>query len=79
MHNTEKDLSSLQAERQRLLGKRQVLLKAFDAAAESTNKPHRLSRLFLRISQTNEFLKSLERIEVDTGRGRVQEAVTVMP
>lgn len=54
-------LNQVQAERQRLLKKRDRLLDSFTKAA-NTGKPRRLSELFIKICQTNEFLKSLDQI-----------------
>ena len=58
-------LNHLETERQRLLKKRQLLLDDFNKAA-SGNWQKRLSQLFIKIQQTNNFLKSLEKIEADT-------------
>lgn len=54
--------SRLEAERQRLLKKRQSLLEAFTKAA-AAGKQKQLAELFIKIEQTNGFLKSLELIE----------------
>jgi len=70
--------SNLQIERQRLLKKREVLLEAFTLAANN-GKEKRLSELFLKIRQTNEFLKSLEQIgsgSQDSPSGRRRYAVS---
>ena len=55
-------LSNVQTERQRLTKKREMLLANFSKAA-AANKQKRLSDLYIRIRQTNDFLKSLEDIE----------------
>ncbi len=67
-------LNNIEVERQRLVKKREVLLSAFSKAA-STGKQKRLSDLFLKIRQTNDFIRSLEEIEKagppqQTGRRR---------
>jgi len=54
-------LDQVQTERQRLLKKRDTLLDSFSKAA-NTGKVRRLSELFIKICQTNEFLKSLDQI-----------------
>jgi hypothetical protein len=64
----------IQTEHQRLIKKRQTLLQTFGKAAVS-GRPKRLSELFIKICQTNDFLKSLEQIgskrkELITGRRR---------
>ena len=58
-------LSNIQAERGRLEKKREVLLTAFSKAAAS-GRQKRLSDLFIKIRQTNDFLKSLDEIEKAT-------------
>ncbi|MGA2268786.1 MAG: hypothetical protein ABSH44_09985 [Bryobacteraceae bacterium] len=55
-------MSQVETERQRLLKKRETLLEGFNKAA-SAGKGKRLSELYIKIRQTNEFLKSLEQIE----------------
>jgi hypothetical protein len=59
-------LDQVQVERARLLKKRETLLDAFTKAAD-TGKQKRLSELFIRICQTNEFLKSLGQIDSKKG------------
>lgn len=54
-------LSQVHNERDRLTKKRDALLAAFTRAA-GTGKAKRLSELFIKICQTNEFLRSLEQI-----------------
>jgi hypothetical protein len=54
-------LDQVQTERQRLLKKRETLLDSFTKAA-GTGKVRRLSELFIKICQTNEFIRSLEQI-----------------
>jgi hypothetical protein len=58
-------LNHLETERQRLLKRRQLLVDDFAKAARG-NRPKRLSQLFIKIQQTNNFLKSLGQIEADT-------------
>jgi hypothetical protein len=58
-------LTQIDAERLRLTKKREALLQNFTKAAVG-GKSKRLSDLFIRICQTNEFLKSLDQI----GRGK---------
>ena len=61
----EKDtLNHLDTERQRLLKKRQTLVDAFTKAA-GTGRQKRLAQLFIKIQQTNEFLRSLDQIQVE--------------
>jgi hypothetical protein len=55
-------LSNIESQRQQLVKKREALLTAFSKAA-ATGKQKRLAALFLKIRQTNDFLKSLEEIE----------------
>jgi hypothetical protein len=55
-------LNQVQLERQRLMKKRQALLDSFNKVA-AANRPKRLSELFIKICQTNEFLKSLDQID----------------
>ena len=67
-------LEQIQTERQVLVKKREALLKSFSMAATS-GKQKRLSALFVRICQTNQFLKSLEQIanskpEITSGKRR---------
>lgn len=54
--------TNLETERQRLIKKRQSLLDSFTKAA-SVGKQKRLSQIYIRIRQTNDFLESLEQIE----------------
>ena len=71
-------LEQLQSERQRLLKKREALLSNFSKAAVS-GKSKRLSELFVRICQTNDFLKSLEQIgskQKETAPARRRYAVS---
>lgn len=67
-------LDQVRTERKRLTKKRDALLGAFTKAA-GTGKSKRLSEFFIKICQTNEFLRSLEQIdgkqtEVIPGRRR---------
>src|SRR5258708_5033661 len=55
-------LNQVQEEKGRLLKKRETLLDAFSKTAV-TGKQKRLSELFIKICQTNEFLRSLEQID----------------
>lgn len=55
-------LNQVQAEKQRLLKKRETLVETF-AKAVGTGKQKRLSELFIKICKTNEFLKSLDQID----------------
>jgi proteasome lid subunit RPN8/RPN11 len=55
----------IEAERQRLLKKRLAFVEAFTKAASSGKQKH-LAHLFIKIRQTNEFLKALEAIESAT-------------
>jgi hypothetical protein len=55
-------LNQVQVERQRLMKKRESLLDSFNKVA-AANRPKRLSELFVKICQTNEFLKSLDQID----------------
>src|SRR5437867_6898480 len=55
----------LNIKKQRLLKKRQSLLDDFTKAA-CAGKQKRISELFIKIQQTNGFLKSLDLIEADT-------------
>jgi hypothetical protein len=55
-------LNQVQVERQRLIKKRESLLDSFNKVA-AANRPKRLSELFVKICQTNEFLKSLDQID----------------
>src|SRR5947209_9044299 len=59
-------LEQVQSERQRLIRKRETLLGTFAKAAVG-GKSKRLSEVFVKICQTNEFLKSLDHIEIPTG------------
>jgi hypothetical protein len=54
-------LEQVRTERQRLIKKRETLLETFSKAAV-VGRPKRLSELFIKICQTNEFLKSLDQI-----------------
>src|ERR1035441_4888915 len=54
-------LEQIQTERQVLGKKREALIKSFTTAAYS-GKQKRMSMLFVRICQTNQFLTSLEQI-----------------
>ena len=55
-------LNEVRTERQRLTKKRDTLVAAFTKAA-GTGKSKRLSELFIKICQTNEFLRSLDQID----------------
>jgi len=55
-------LDQVRTERQRLTKKRDTLLAAFSRAA-GTGKSKRLSELFIKICQTNDFLRSLDQID----------------
>jgi hypothetical protein len=55
-------LEQVQTERKRLIKKRETLLEAFTKASVA-GRPKRLSELFIKICQTNEFLKSLDQID----------------
>src|SRR3954453_11753871 len=55
-------MNNVQDERQKLLKKRASLITAFSKAAEA-GKEKRLSDLFARIRQTNDFLEALAHIE----------------
>jgi len=71
-------LHQIQVERQRLMKKREALLDSFTKVA-ATNRPKRLSELFIKICQTNEFLKSLDQIDSKKdagGSGRRRYAVS---
>ncbi|MBV9156684.1 MAG: hypothetical protein JO097_10520 [Acidobacteriaceae bacterium] len=57
----------LETERQRLTEKREALLIEFYKAVTS-GKQKRLSPLYIKIRQTNEFLHSLETIQAQTGQ-----------
>lgn len=61
-------LDQVKTERQGLLKKREALLKEFNKAA-SVGKGKRLSELYIKIRQTNEFLKSLAQIESQRDAG----------
>src|SRR3954466_3164290 len=52
----------VRTERQRLVKKPETLLATFTKAAVA-GRPKRLSELFIKICQTNEFLKSLDQID----------------
>ncbi len=54
-------IEQVQTERQRLMKKREALLETFTKTAV-TGKPKRLSELYIKICQTNDFLKSLAQI-----------------
>jgi hypothetical protein len=54
-------VAQIQTERDRLMKKRERLLESFNKAA-AAGKSKRLTELFTRICQTNEFLRSLEQI-----------------
>jgi len=67
-------LDQVKAEKQRLVNKREALLESFSKAA-TNGRSKRLSELFIKICQTNEFLKSLDQIDgnkqmLATGRRR---------
>jgi len=67
-------LDQVKAEKQRLVNKREALLESFSKAA-TNGRYKRLSELFIKICQTNEFLKSLDQIDgnkqmLATGRRR---------
>lgn len=71
-------LEQVQTERKRLIKKRETLLETFTKAAVS-GKPKRLSEIFIKICQTNEFLKSLDQIDrkkADTAPARRRYAVS---
>jgi len=71
-------LNQVRTERQRLTKKRDTLLSAFTRAA-GTGKSKRLSELFIKICQTNEFLRSLDQIDAkqtDGVSGRRRYAVS---
>ena len=71
-------LEQVQTERKRLIKKRETLLDTFTKAAVS-GKPKRLSEIFIKICQTNEFLKSLDQIDrkkADTTPARRRYAVS---
>jgi proteasome lid subunit RPN8/RPN11 len=55
-------LEQVKTERARLVKKRQTLLETFSKAAVA-GKSKRISELFIKICQTNEFLKSLDHID----------------
>lgn len=55
-------LNEVRTERQRLTKKRDTLVAAFTKAAD-TGKSKRLSELYVKICQTNEFLRSLDQID----------------
>jgi hypothetical protein len=58
-------LESLRTQRERLLKKRQSLLNSFSKAVGS-GKRKQLAHLFIKIQQTNEFLRSLATIEAES-------------
>jgi hypothetical protein len=62
----EEVLEQVQTERNRLIKKRETLLETFNKAAV-VGKPKRVSEIFIKICQTNEFLKSLDQIERKKG------------
>lgn len=55
-------LDQIKAEKQRLVKKRETLLESFNKTA-TNGRTKRLSELFVKICQTNEFLKSLDQID----------------
>lgn len=61
--------ANIETERARLAKKRQQLIDAFSKTAQS-GKQKRLSELFLKIQQTNDFLHSLDAIEATTAATR---------
>src|SRR5258708_3804373 len=68
----------LEIERQRLVKKRQSLVEEFTKIAAKSGKQKRLSTLFIKIRQTNDFLESLDLIQADVeakqqGTGRSEE------
>lgn len=68
----------IKTERQRLVKKRETLLETFNKAAVA-GRSKRLSELFVRICQTNEFLKSLDQIgggRKDVAPGRRRYAIS---
>jgi hypothetical protein len=71
-------LEQVRTERQRLIKKRETLLETFTKVAVA-GRPKRLSDLFIKICQTNEFLKSLDQIDSkkkDGAPGRRRYAVS---
>jgi hypothetical protein len=71
----------LETERQRLVKKRQSLVEEFTKAAAKPRKQKRLSTLFIKIRQTNDFLESLDLIQADVqakqqGTGRLRYAIS---
>jgi hypothetical protein len=63
-------VNPIEAERQRLIGKREEILEAFTKAATAGRQKH-LAHLFIKIRQTNEFLKALELIASATTPARL--------
>jgi hypothetical protein len=55
-------LEQVRTERQRLIKKRDTLVETFTKVAV-VGRPKRLSELFIKICQTNEFLRSLDQID----------------
>jgi hypothetical protein len=73
-----KAITEVRSERERLTKKRDAMLAAFTRAA-SSGKPKRLSELFIKICQTNTFLRSLENIDhkqIETTPGLRRYAVS---
>src|SRR6476469_648426 len=71
-------LGQVEIERQRLLKKRDTLLGTFTKAV-AAGRSKRFSELFIKICQTNEFLKSLNEIEkrkTELASGRRRYAVS---
>ena len=71
-------LAQIKTERQRLVKKRETLLLTFNKAAVA-GRPKRLSELFIKICQTNDFLKSLDQIggeDKNTVSGRRRYAIS---
>src|SRR5437667_10681615 len=71
----------LEIERQRLVKKRQSLVEEFTKAAAKSGRQKRLSTLFIKIRQTNDFLESLDLIQSDVeakqqGPGRLRYAIS---
>jgi len=68
-------LAQLEIQRQRLIAKRQLLVQQFTKAA-CKGRQKRLSALFIRIRQTNDFLDSLDLIKTTNLSGRRRYAVS---
>lgn len=71
-------LEQVQSERKRLISKRDKLLETFNKAVVS-GKSKRLSEIFVRLCQTNEFLRSLDQIDrkqKDTAPARRRYAIS---